>query len=90
MSQMTLEKLISSQGSLNEAQKQSLFELLAKGTQARNRDKLWRRIFMLPLSLWSNWGIYSRVLIDEKGVSYCAGQDYPSEIRTVRKLVLEG
>jgi hypothetical protein len=38
----------------------------------------------------SNYGIFERVVFNGKRWGYIAGQDYPSELRTVRKLIREG
>jgi hypothetical protein len=33
-------------------------------------------------------GIIKRVQLEDDGASYCAGQDYPSEIALVRKILI--
>lgn len=76
-------------GYLNEQQQESLYILLAKGCRAKMRNRLARRV-ALPLSLWENYGIYRRVEVGDSSVSYCAGQSYPDEIRTVRECVSGG
>ena len=60
---------------------------------ARCRDAKLRRLrSMLTYGRHAlgNYGIYNRV-IKENGVwSYCAGQSYTDEIRTVRELITKG
>lgn len=35
------------------------------------------------------YGIFERLVKDESGWSYTAGQSYPDEIRAVRKIIIE-
>jgi hypothetical protein len=75
---------------LTDTQKDQLFGLLAGRTRADTRYRLQRRI-NLPLALWPNYGIFSRVHFEPDGrVSYCAGQDYPAEISYIRGLIIKG
>lgn len=37
-----------------------------------------------------NYGIFDRLIKDKHGWSYVAGQDYTSEIKLVRELILKG
>jgi len=68
--------------------KQQIFDLLSKGLRTKNFNLLHRRIFehlfMIPYH-----GILERIIKDDSGWSYCAGQSYPDEIRTIRKIILE-
>ena len=74
---------------LTEEQKQGLYELVSNRCRNKTKAKLQRIIFNLPLSCWPTAGIFHRVDIDDPhGVSYCAGQSYPDEIRTVRQVLL--
>lgn len=85
-----LSAAISAGDTLTDKQKDELYGLLAGRTRAATREKLERRI-NLPLSLWPNYGIFSRVHFDsDGGVSYCAGQNYPSEVAYIRELILKG
>jgi hypothetical protein len=90
MTQMTLQKLINTQSVLNEPQKQSLYDLLKGSSREETRNRLYRKIFNVPLSLWPNYGIFGRVHLEGNTFSYCAGQHYPSEITEVRNLILKG
>ena len=86
----TLNTLISDEVELTAEQKDSLYRMLSGRIRQPTRVKLRRRIDM-PISLWPNYGIFGRVMLEDDGqFSYCAGQDYPSEIALVRKLLLEG
>lgn len=90
MKQVTLQTLINDGAKLTEDQKTSLFVLLVGRSRAETREVLNRRI-NLPLSLWPNYGIFGRVTLeDNERFEYCAGQDYPSEIAYVRKLIIKG
>ena len=73
---------------LSEEHQQALYSLLAKGTHQKTRERLARRI-ELPLSLWTNYGIYSRVTFVGDGVDYICGQSWNDEMRTLRKCVLD-
>lgn len=85
-----LSAAISDNGTLTEKQKSELFALLSSRVRAVTRDRLARRL-ALPLSLWPNHSRFQRVCFEPNGgVSYCAGQDYPSEIAELRGLILKG
>lgn len=49
-----------------------------------------RSILTYSRSIIPEYGILSRIILDEHGWSYCAGQDYTSEIKTVRDCILRG
>lgn len=49
-----------------------------------------RSILTYSPSLVPNYGILERLMKDQYGWSYCAGQDYTSEIKTVRDCILKG
>jgi hypothetical protein len=56
---------------------------------ARCHNKTKNRLFYAIKFNQKKYGIFSRVWI-RPNVEYCAGQSYPDEIRTVRKLLLGG
>ena len=88
--QTSLRDMIDQDATLTEEQKDSLSALLLGRCRQQTREKFFRRL-NLPLSLWPNYGIFSRVHLEYDGeFRYCAGQDYPSEIALVRKLIIEG
>lgn len=35
-------------------------------------------------------GILNRLILDDNGWQYCAGQSYPDEIRTIKGIILNG
>ena len=50
-----------------------------------------RSIITYSPSLIPEYGILSRLIKDDNGIwSYCAGQSYPDEIRTLRDCILNG
>lgn len=50
-----------------------------------------RSILTYSPSLIPSYGIFDRLMKDTNGEwSYCAGQSYPDEIRTLRECILEG
>ena len=51
-----------------------------------------KRVLEFHLHTIGSWGIFGRVLFDSKANDweYCAGQDYPSELAYIRKLILKG
>lgn len=86
--QDSLGQRISCNISLNEAQISAGVALLGHGCRYRTKDRIEVALRCCPKLL--NHGIYNRVLISGEGMSYCAGQDYPSEIALVRKLLIGG
>jgi len=65
-----------------------LVELLGYRCRLETVQKLRRRLENTP-SLIPSYGILNRLMLESHGWSYCAGQSYPDEIRTVRKIILE-
>lgn len=49
-----------------------------------------RSILTYHPSLIPNYGIFNRLTKDKNGWSYCAGQSYPDEIRTLRECITKG
>jgi len=41
------------------------------------------------INLIPHYGILERVMKDKHGWSYCAGQSYPDEIRTIRRIIID-
>lgn len=62
---------------------------LARLLGARCHNKTKDRLFYAIKYNQKTYGIFDRVCIRPE-VYYCAGQSYPDEIRTVRKLLLGG
>lgn len=73
---------------MTEKDKEEIFEILAKGTRQKTRELLALRLEK-HLDLIPEFGILDRLIKESYGWNYCAGQSYPDEIRTVRKIILE-
>ena len=78
-----------SRDSLSLLDKLQIFDLLSSGLRQKNRNLLETRLFK-HLSMIPMHGCLERIMCESNGKwSYCAGQDYPSEIRNIRKIILE-
>ena len=73
---------------LTEAQQAGIASFLYKGTRQSTRATLDRRLAM-PLSLWKDYGIYSRITLTDEGAEYCCGQSWNDEMRTLRECMLK-
>ena len=73
---------------LTEDQKMEIFRFISSGCRKPTKDRLSRRID-LPLSLWGNFGIYSRIVFNDGKASYICGQSWPDEMRTLRECILD-
>ena len=82
-----LKKIITEQIEISEDQRRELAFFL--GYRCRQKTVL-RLVSICTYSLYSIpvYGILERVQLDDNGWSYCAGQSYPDEMRTVRNIVL--
>ncbi len=87
MRQDTLSYRVNHKIDLTEDEVYAVVAVIGDHCQQKTKDKLCRRLALV--SLMPNYGIYDRVIISPRA-SYCAGQSYPDEIRTVRRLILEG
>ena len=84
-----LAHMISEGVDLTEEQKESLMSLVSGRVRAPKRRQLQHKIWHIPLCLWYSYGIFNRVHLEDDGLFiYCAGQDYVSEISTVRQCIL--
>lgn len=87
--QTTLQTLINNGSELTEEQKDSLYQLVSLGCHRKTKDALRRKIYNVPLSCWANYGILGRLHLEmDNTFSYCAGQDYREEMKTVRQCLL--
>jgi hypothetical protein len=84
--QDTLEDRISAGVPLTDKQITALLEILGKRCRQVTKNTLSYALQAVPNVL--NYGIFGRVMLDSDGASYCAGQSYPDEIRTVRKCLI--
>ena len=71
---------------LSDKEVESGVELLGKRCQPRKRNMLKWALMACPDI--ENYGILRRVHIEDETLSYCAGQSYPDEIRTVRECLV--
>lgn len=72
---------------LTEQDTNEIFEILSKGLRSKNRELLAKRLNH-HLELIPYFGILDRLIKESYGWSYCAGQSYTDEIRTVRQIIL--
>lgn len=84
--QDSLAQRISCNVDLTEAQVQSGLALLGKGCRAETKARIMWALRACPKLL--SHGIYQRVHIIGDELTYCAGQDYPAEIKIVRNLLI--
>ena len=75
---------------LTDKQKDDFVKLFGHGCTQRRKESL--RDFIENATNRKNYGIYDRIIFcddDSRGgtCTYCAGQDYPSELALIRKLV---
>jgi hypothetical protein len=84
--QDTLANRIAAGIELSEKQIQSGVSLLGHGCQQRKKNMIKWALMACPNLL--SYGIYDRVHINGNNLSYCAGQSYPDEIRTVRECLV--
>jgi len=76
---------------LNTIEKDYFVKMITSGCRKNTKETI-RRLVELPLSLWSSHGIYGRVTFDKDNtsypVTYCCGQDWSSEMKTLRDCLL--
>lgn len=74
--------------SLNEKQINNILSFLGSRCRKETKEKLERRL-KVPFSLWTNYGIFSRVILEDNGEAfYICGQSWTDEMRTLRKCIL--
>ena len=83
--EISLAEIIQSDLFLTTGQTESLIGVFGARCKNKTREALHR--FATAIPLVSHYGIYNRVLFDGDTCHYVAGQSYPDEIRTVRKLM---
>ena len=80
----TLSKRISAKKELTENEIEELMSVLTSGCRQKTKNIIRFALNCVPDI--QNFGIFERVHL-KPYVSYCAGQSYPDEIRTVRELL---
>ena len=73
---------------LTESEQASLLKIIGARCRANTKNKIARRV-ELPLSLWTDYGIYRRVTFTNGRVDYICGQSWNDEMRTLRECVLD-
>jgi S-adenosylhomocysteine hydrolase len=68
---------------------QGIMLILGKGLRMKNFQRL-KSMLKYGRNTIPNCGILDRLIKENDGWSYCAGQSYPDEIRTVRNIILTG
>lgn len=88
--QDSLEARISAGVDLSEDEVNAFVEDFCKRCRDSTKDQVRYALQRVPDI--RSWSIYGRVLFHQDGriVSYCAGQDYPSEVAHVRELLKKG
>lgn len=74
---------------LSDQEKAELYSMVTKGCRAPMKSRV-SRYLDLPLSLWGNHGIYSRVTFptnSKYAVDYVCGQSWSDEMRTLRQCI---
>ena len=84
--QDSLQKRISDRKELTESEIESGVRLLGSHCQQRSKDRLRRTLGYVPDI--QSYGIFGRVMLQNGEMTYCAGQSYPDEIRTVRECLI--
>ena len=76
---------------LTDQEKDEYALMITKGCRANTKATI-RRLVEVPLRLWSDHGIYKRVGFHrdraDYPVGYCCGQEWNSEMRTLRDCLL--
>jgi hypothetical protein len=74
---------------LTEKQQAAILSFVGKGCRTNTKETIARRL-RLPLSLWKDYGIYSRIMFnDQYGADYCCGQSWSDEMRTLRECMIK-
>jgi len=76
-------------GELTESDIDNLVTLLGKHCRLGTLQRL-RSCLTYGASRIASYGILERLVKEENGAwSYCAGQSYPDEIRTIREIIIK-
>ena len=82
--QDTLSRRISAGKELTESEQAQLLDIFGNRCREKTKRMIARALRCVPDI--DNYGIYDRVHLEPP--SYCAGQSYPDEIRTVRQCLI--
>jgi hypothetical protein len=81
----TLSKRISARKPLTEGEIDTLAKMIGHGCWEQTKRSI--RIALAAVPHIRNYGIFDRVHL-KPTISYCAGQSYPDEIRTVKECLI--
>lgn len=73
---------------LTETEQTMIVYDIGRGCRQATKEKLRRKV-SLPLSLWNDYGIYSRMTFEDGLPRYICGQSWTDEMRTLRELILD-
>ena len=73
---------------ITEKDKAEIFEIVSSRCRQKTKELLTLRL-KKHLNLIPEYGILNRLIKEKHSWCYYAGQSYPDEIRTVRKIILE-
>lgn len=73
---------------LNDAQINDILGMIGHRCRVKTKNRLASRL-RLPLSLWTRYGIYSRMMLNANGADYICGQSWDDEMRTLRECILD-
>lgn len=74
---------------LNDSDIDQLVKIITYKCSVKTTNRV-RSILTYSPSLVPSYGILERLIKEDGRWSYCAGQSYPDEIRTVRNIILNG
>lgn len=74
---------------LKEEDIDQIVNIVSHGCRSKTRLRI-RSIVTYHPSLIPSYGIFERLMKENNQWSYCAGQSYPDEIRTLRECILKG
>lgn len=84
MKQFSLNEL---KDKLSESDIDSIVSIVGHKCQLRTKNRL-RSILTYSASSIGSFGIYGRLIKENEGWIYVAGQSYPDEIKTLRECIL--
>jgi len=67
----------------------NLTTIIGKGCRQKTKDRI-ASCLTYSSSRLPNYGIFDRLMFEDFEWSYCAGQDYRAEIKTIRELIIKG
>lgn len=84
MKQLNLDNM---RNDLTESDIDQIISIIGHRCRIKTVNRL-RSIITYDINTIGSYGIYSRLIKEGDNWSYCAGQSYPDEIRTIRECIL--